>query len=390
MRASTPQVETIGALKVAGHSIVSVDVAQSATIAGQLTASSLERLGQGTLLLRGIPTGAAPTAANSRAKVVLTAPPTGLIGGGGTGLATSILPYAIGDASLTGNGSGLVTYTSGVGLRLLDAAEYATAFGTPTSNVRLTASTALSQNQTVNALVLAGGSVTGSARVTVTSGVVLQAAATAATFAGYLEFGSRDGKIFTPGDLTIGGVITGSGGVTKSSDGTLTLTANNTFTGPLTINGGLVAFTSAAQLGSGASPIVIEGHNSGLSVTGAVNVTLARPITLASGLGRLRAQGASTFEVSGPISGPGGLRLGAFTTLRLTGSNTFTGPVFLTGGGTLEINSDAALGAGGELIFNSGTLKLLEVGFHESVWERLRCISARRRSGPGTRIGRSG
>jgi autotransporter-associated beta strand protein len=292
--------------------------------------------------------------------VVLATPPSDMVGGGGTGLATSIVPYAIGDASVTGNGNGLVTYTPGVGLRMLENTEYAAGFGTATSNVRLTTSTTLSQNQTVNALVLAGGSLTGNlAFLIVTSGVVVSAGANPATISQGLVFGARDGKIFTPTNLTIGGNISGTGGLTKSSAGTLTLTANNSFSGPLTINGGLIAFTSASQLGSSTSPIVFDGQDAGLSLSSST-VTLNRPLTIASGIGRLRTLQGSTLVFNGVISGPGGLRLNTFGggTVRLTANNTFTGPV-VASGGTIEINSDAALGVGKDLVLSDSIVKLL-------------------------------
>jgi autotransporter-associated beta strand protein len=357
-RSSTLQVETIGALRVGGHSTVSVDVTSTGTM-GQISATSFNRLGQGTVLVRGIPTGASPTPANSRGKVMFATPPGDMVGGGGTGLATSIVPYAIGDASVTGNGNGLVTYTPGVGLRLLENTEYAAGFGNSTSNVRLTTSTTLSQNQTVNALVLAGGSLTGNlAFLPVPSGVVLRAGANPATISQGLGFGARDGKIFTPTNLTIGGNISGTGGLTKSSAGTLTLTANNSFSGPLTINGGLIAFNTASQLGNSTSPIVFDGQDAGLSLTSGT-VTLDRPTAIASGIGRLRTLQGSTLVFNGVISGPGGLRLNTFGggTVRLTANNTFTGPV-VASGGTIVINSDAALGAGRDLVLSDSIVQL--------------------------------
>ena len=50
-----------------------------------------------------------------------------------------------------------------------------------------------------------------------------------------------------------------------AGSGSLTLTGNNTFTGPLTLNGATLSFNSAAALGGDASAIVSNGRN------GAVN-----------------------------------------------------------------------------------------------------------------------
>ncbi|MDB6155057.1 MAG: hypothetical protein JWL90_3510 [Chthoniobacteraceae bacterium] len=354
---STPQTETIGAVTVTGYSTLSV-VAASAVNA-RLTAALLARQDRGTLLARGTNLGAA-FAANT-ANALFTSIPAGLVGGGGSGADVKILPWVIGDTSATGTGSGFVTYDPGTGLRPLNpATEYSSTLpgAAATNNIRLaTTLTHSAPNTVINALALAGGSLLGSGSLNITSGAVLNTT-NGALIENALKFGSAEGIVFAVGDLTVSGTISGSGGLTKSGAGNLTLTSNNGFTGPLTINAGLISFNAPGQLGADSSAIALNGQNAGLNFTGAT-ATLERNMVIPEAIARLQANGG-TLEISGTISGAGGLRLnsGVTSTIRLTGNNTFTGPIFLTGGET-AITSDASLGNGGDLNFGGGTLRLL-------------------------------
>jgi len=59
-------------------------------------------------------------------------------------------------------------------------------------------------------------------------------------------------------DTTFTGIISGSGGLTKNDSGALSLLANDTFSGPVTINGGTLVAGTAGALGS-VSSVTING-----------------------------------------------------------------------------------------------------------------------------------
>ncbi len=349
--------ETVGSLHGAGFNTVSLGNAR-------LTAASLVREDHGTFLFRSATLGASPASSAVLFSAGLAAQ---LVGGGGTGPETSILPFATGGPS--GNGSGLVTYDAANGIRLLnDATEYVTLLSdaTPASNLRLASSggsiipvESVNAPQTINALVLGRVLVNGTETLTISSGTVL-ATGSSASVSAPLAFGAAEGNFFVPASsasstgntsvLTLSGTVNGSGGVTKSGLGDLVLTAANAFTGPLTINSGNVRFSSLAALGPDTSPVRIHGDVSGtgLFFEGAGTLLFTRDVEVLGGLGALRAGVGAQLEMRGRIRGAGGLLIGGAA--KLTGANTYTGPTVVQG--ALTITSDAALGQGGLLQLN--------------------------------------
>ncbi|MGV3531130.1 MAG: autotransporter-associated beta strand repeat-containing protein [Chthoniobacteraceae bacterium] len=350
------QTETIGALQSSGHSRVTLmPVTGGGSL--RLMAASLERLDRGTFEIYGQGLGGSFSSGN--ANLTLSSAPAGMVGGGGQGAQTSILPYAIGGAPGVSNGGSFLTWNAETGVRPLDTAtEYVNSItaAVEISNVRLTASVDHGGSKSINALVLAGGSINGSGTLTVTSGGILQSGLSVTSIRPSLNFGLAEANIFVDQSLTLLGSITGGNGLTKSGSGALTINAINTVSGPLTINDGIVTFALPAQLGLDDSPIVFGGTGAGLSYTGNTALNLGRPIHLQTGTGRVIVGSASSrVTLSGNISGPGGLsidRPGSHSTLRtiaLTGTNTYTGPTRVYKTVDLEIASDAALGNGGAL-----------------------------------------
>ncbi len=154
------------------------------------------------------------------------------------------------------------------------------------------------------------------------------------------------GTLTTGGDnssTTFSGVVSGTGGLTKTGTGTLTVSGNNTYTGATTINGGTLQLGAANRLADATALTVGAGATFNLnnfdetigSLAGSGNVTL--------GTGTLTAGGNnSSTTFSGVVSGTGGLTKAGTGTLTVSGNNTYTGATTINGG-TLQ------LGAAGRL-----------------------------------------
>ncbi|HEY1378816.1 MAG TPA: hypothetical protein VGF55_18595, partial [Gemmataceae bacterium] len=117
---NTGTTEVVGTVNASGF--VPVGVLPGANAGATLTITQLNRGNRGTFAFRGPLTGAAPGTAgfaNILVNQFDAGPTTAQLVGG-------ILPFAIGDASISGAGTGLVTYDAGTGVRSLTAGEYAT------------------------------------------------------------------------------------------------------------------------------------------------------------------------------------------------------------------------------------------------------------------------
>jgi autotransporter-associated beta strand protein len=162
----------------------------------------------------------------------------------------------------------------------------------------------------------------------------------------------------------LNGIISGSGGVTNSGGGTLTLAGANTFTGGLYAYNGLVAGTLVNNC-FGAGPITL-GSASGGSVTLSTGKSPTNPITLGTGaVGTLiitNIGGATAAVYSGAINLNGdNLTVGA-------GGVSTTVKGGITGAGNLLLNNASTNSAGNGLILstvsvnNTGSITLQGAG----------------------------
>jgi len=206
-------------------------------------------------------------------------------------------------------------------------------------------------------------------------------------------------------DGVFGGTIAGSGSLTKTGAGTLTLSGVSAYTGGTTVSAGTLAGTSLSLQGTiqDDAAVVFNQNFAGVfggSIAGTGSVTK-------SGFGALFLAGANTYSggtivsggsligttaslqggiqnnaqvvfsqntngtYAGAMSGTGSLvKLGAGT-LTLSGANSYSGGTAIAGGGAVAVATDAALGAatGGVSLgdaASAGTLTFTNSGLFSS------------------------
>jgi fibronectin-binding autotransporter adhesin len=153
--------------------------------------------------------------------------------------------------------------------------------------------------------------------------------------------------------VTLSGVLSGVGGLNKLGSGTLTLSGSNTFTGPVSFNGGLINAVKLNYLGNGTS---LKFNGGGLQFAGVYDPS-ARSMTFQAGGATLDTQ-TYNITLANAIGngGSGGLTKQGSGILTLSGANTFTGPVNFNGG-LINAVSLINLGNGATLNFNGGGLQ---------------------------------
>jgi autotransporter-associated beta strand protein len=150
------------------------------------------------------------------------------------------------------------------------------------------------------------------------------------------------------GDLVIGGVLSSTGGLTKTGGNTLRLTANNTFTGPTTISAGTL------QIGNGGTTGSLSTSS---SITNQGTLAFDRSTTITQGT-----------DFASVIAGSGGVTKLNTNTLVLNGTNTYTGSTVVSTG-TLQAGAAAGGQAFGNLsavTLSSGAVLALN-GFNQTI-----------------------
>ncbi|UWF68753.1 autotransporter outer membrane beta-barrel domain-containing protein [Brucella sp. 1315] len=173
-------------------------------------------------------------------------------------------------------------------------------------------------------------------------------------------------------NLVLSGVLSDVGRLTKNGSGTLTLTADNTYTGGTVFAGGVVSVDKEVRLGGG--DLTFNGGT--LQVTGTAWTSTNRAVSLQAGGGTFDIEdAANNFAVTQGVAGTGGLTKSGSGTLTLSGANSYTGATKVsagtfvvandnTGGGTttVDVGAELQIGTGGTSgslagdIANNGTL----------------------------------
>lgn len=159
-----------------------------------------------------------------------------------------------------------------------------------------------------------------------------------------------------------GGGISGTGSLTKTNSGTLTITATNSYTGPTILGGGVLEATTLAIAGSpsslgaaAADPNNLVFHGGTLRYLGET-VATDRPATLNAGAVVDVASNETSLTLNGALTGAGGLTKAGPGTLVLGVANTHAGGTVISSG-RLQVNANAATGTGG-LTNNAATLRV--------------------------------
>ena len=258
--------------------------------------------------------------------------------------------------SLTSLGLGPVTFTNGPGIAA--GIDYGTLTGTQSTAITTGSGTGdatyLYQAAAPNTLVLSGG----------------------AAMTQNLIFDVVNGTT-TPGDsavLDVTGILddgAGTFGVTKTGNGTLKLANNNTYSGPTTVQKGILSIASNSALGDSTAALTLNG--------GALQTTstwsTSRGLAFGTAGGSVRVDAAAALEFTGNVAWESGTSafFGAGVTI-LSGSTSGTGGNLQLGapmafatvpfttnyplGHRLSLRGTAALPAGNLSITHDAVLEL--------------------------------
>jgi mucin-19 len=282
-----------------GANTLTLSAAAGGNYSGAISGTGGFTVASGTQTLSGVNTYTGNTAINTGASLIIAG--SGQLGGGN---------YA---GNITNNGSFVyassATQTvSGVISGSGSLTQTAIPSGSPVGTLILTAANTYTGATTVDAGTLAitnaGALGTGAAGTTVNSGGTLDlrnviGVAEPITLAGgTLATSTGTSSVTAPisisgastvdvdgTELTLEGVISGSGSLEKEGGGTLVLAAANTYTGATTVDAGTLAITNVDALGSGAAgtTVNINGTLDLRNVTGLTeSITyVRRPVTQA-------------------------------------------------------------------------------------------------------------
>ncbi|HEX3882272.1 MAG TPA: autotransporter-associated beta strand repeat-containing protein, partial [Stellaceae bacterium] len=179
---------------------------------------------------------------------------------------------------------------------------------------------------------------------------------------GTVVLGANTLTLGTADSTSFGGVISGTGGLTKQGAGTLALAGVDTFSGTVTINAGTVAIGPFGSISSASVNLAASGTSFDVSAPiGPViqNLSGVGGSTVSVGTQTLSFGTAASTTFAGSFTGSGGLTWQGTGTLSLTGnSNGFSGTTAITAG-TVALGTDSAPGAslGGNILVVGGMLK---------------------------------
>ncbi len=388
--ATADTTETIGAITL-GNGTTTISVSSAASRVTTLGAASFNRgTASATALVRG--TSLSQAVATNVARITLADGGSSLtfagattLNNGGVSDATKtvrIVPWLFGDSSATGTGNNFVTYDSTLGLRVLTAAQTTTltaAYATPgtlenvgvAANLTLTGASGITVNSLLFKTAAAALTSTNSLPLTVASGAVGTTGAFAYSIgSSFSKLDLQNGEGFvtvTANTLTIAAPIdvSGGGGLIKAGPGTLTVTVAPLYTGPTTVNGGVLNLAAPSSYDNKFTAYGTLQFNSIGNVGGGASA-LGAPTTIANGT--INLSGILAYNSTGPSSSDRAINLmptldGRFATIRNdsaanVGPLTLTGPI--TGNGSILVRGTGSDVTFSGVVSNTGSIMRTE------------------------------
>ncbi len=254
---------------------------------------------------------------------------------------------------------------------------------TGTGSLTLSGTNSYTGTTTVNGggLTLSGGNAidnTGAVVLADTVGVVLTLSSSetigslagGGTTGGNVALGASTLSTGDGSNTSYGGVIGGTGGLTKLGSGTFTLTGANTYGGATTVSNGSLTLNNASGNALSDSTAV-NLDTSGANLTLSTNETIGSLAGVAgSGVtlnGTLTAGGTNATTVfAGSANGAGGLTKVGTGTLTLSGANGFSGPVTINAGG-VTVSGGSAIANGTAVVLANVSGAVLTLSTSEQI-----------------------
>ncbi len=199
------------------------------------------------------------------------------------------------------------------------------------------------------------------AAVSVTGNAVLSALAAGASITNAIDVAAGNSLGLTAasgGTLTLGGVISGDGGINKITSGTVRLNAANSFAGVTVLNGGRVEVGNAAAFSTG--EVQVAGTTTLALADPALSLAVANNFNNTAALTVAAPNAGSTFTLSGNISTTADLSVDAGAgRVELTGANQFNNANVRVRAGILAVDgADALTGAASVRLANGAALEI--------------------------------
>ena len=149
-------------------------------------------------------------------------------------------------------------------------------------------------------------------------------------------------RFVQPDSGNYAGVISGSGSVSKTAAGLLTLSGINSYQGGTLIQGGTIAVNADNRLGANSGSLMLDGG--ALELTSSFDLSPSRAIAITSNNGTIQTDADVTSTVNQAIGGAGALTKAGAGLLTLANDNSYAGGTTISGG-TLQLGNGGTTGS---------------------------------------------